>query len=89
MHALGPSLNGIVLRRVGVGRALVGEQFVEAGGVGFEQVDATEVANHAMAVPGAAIGQALAIGFLQPEVLAGVPSEARIVTLRRYTGEFK
>ena len=89
MRAPVPLLHGIVLRGIGVSRALAGEQFVEAGGVGFEQVDAPEVANHAMAVLGAAVGQALAIGFLQSEVLAGVPSEARTVTLRRYTGEFK
>lgn len=38
---------------------------------GVWQVDAPEVANQALAVPGATIGQALAIGFLQSKVLAG------------------
>ena len=68
------------------GRALAGEQFVEAGGMGFEQGDTPEAANHALAVLGSAVGLALSIGFLQPEVLAGVPSEARTVTLRRNMG---
>ena len=66
-----PGLHGTVLGVLRGGRALAGEQFVEAGGMGFEQVDPPEAANHALAVFGSAVGLALAIGFLQPEVLAG------------------
>ena len=47
---------------------LAGEQFVEAADMGFEQVDAFEAANHALAVLGTAVGLALSIRFLQPEV---------------------
>ena len=86
MHALGPILHGIVLRGIGVGRALVGEQCVEKDDVAFEQVDAPEVANDAMAVPGATIGQALAIRFLQSKVLARAAVGGADGDLRRYTG---
>ena len=89
MHALGPSPNGIVLWGFGVGRVLVGEQFVEAGGLGFEQVDAPEVAKDAMAVPGATIGQALAIRFLQSKVLAGAAVEGAEGDFAEVHGEFK
>ena len=41
----------------------------------LEQVDAPEVANHALAVLGTAAGQTLATGFLRPEALAGVPDK--------------
>ena len=82
-----PSLHGVLRRGRGGGRALAGEQFEEAGGVGLERIDPAAVAEDALARSGAAVGQALAIGFLQAEVLrGGVPSEARTVTLRRYTG---
>ena len=37
--------------------------------MGFEQVDAPEAANHALAMLGTAVG--LAMGFLQSEILAG------------------
>ena len=54
---------------------MASEQFLEAGAMRLEQVDAPEVANHALAVLGTAAGQTLAKGFPQPEVLAEVPDK--------------
>ena len=66
-----PGLHGGLRRGRGAGRAPAGEQFEEAGGVGLERIDPAEVAEDALARSGAAIGQALAIGFLQAEILLG------------------
>ena len=70
-----PGLHGIVSRALRADRVLASEQFVEAGTRRLEQVNAPEVANHALAVLGTAAGQTLAKGFLRPEALAGVPDK--------------
>lgn len=70
-----PSLHGIVSQAIRTDWTLAGEQFVGAGTVRLEQVDAPEVANHALAVLGIAAGQTLAKVFLRPEVFAKVPNK--------------
>ena len=70
-RAPAPGLHGVLAWLGCAGGWVVGEQFIEARGVGRQQIDAAEVAEHALAVAGAAAGLALAESFLQTQIFAG------------------